>query len=82
MKCYENLNELLIYARKAFNVWEIKGFAEVITLKIIQSLFSSGQSEHALNLFQSYYATFKTSPQKLSAERMYKVIELRKAIGI
>ncbi len=72
-QCYALLCQLLPQVKKAFDIWEVKAFADCIMLKFAKVLFSVNQALQAVELFRTHYAAFKQMPGEANPKLEYMV---------
>ena len=72
IQCYNLLDKILPNLRNAFDIWEIKAFADCIMLKIIKVQFQIGDPYQALKLFGKHYSTYKQIKMEPEFEYMVK----------
>ena len=72
-QCYALLCQLLPQVKQAFDIWEIKAFADCIMLKFAKSLFALNQASQSIELFRTHYSAFKQLPGECHPKLEYMV---------
>jgi len=70
IKSHNLLCQVLMQARKEYDIWEIKAFADMIVFKL-QGYLNTIQELNAL--FETHYSTFKYPIKLINDKEKYKV---------
>jgi len=82
IQCYNILMKQFINLRETFDIWEIKAYADCISLKIIKGQLAAGEFQRALDSFKIQYNSFKQNIKRIPPELEYMVRVYKKIIGI
>ena len=75
--CFSFLCQLHPQLKKAFDVWEIKAFADCIMLKFVKAQLSVNEARQAIAVFCIHYTTFKQQAGEMNPKYEYMVRILR-----
>lgn len=73
-QAYTVLYQFLTSIKLAFDIWEIKAYADCIILKLLRAQLSMGECKKAFDLFSSHYTSFKQDIKQIEPPFEYLVI--------